>query len=44
VPSDERTLLSNLRESLDRLYDRHCGPADVDAVLTATASAINDQS
>jgi hypothetical protein len=44
VPSNERTLLSNLLESLDRLYDRQCGPADVDALLTATANAIKDQS
>jgi hypothetical protein len=44
MPSDERTLLSNLLETLDRLYDRHCGPADVDALLTATASALKDQS
>jgi hypothetical protein len=44
VPSDERTLLSNLLESLDRLYDRQCGPADVGALLTATASAVKDQS
>jgi hypothetical protein len=44
VPSNESELLSNLLESLDRLYDRQCGPADVDALLTATASAVQDPS
>jgi hypothetical protein len=44
VPSDERTLLHNLLDSLDRLYDRRCGAADVDALLAATASAVKDQS
>jgi hypothetical protein len=43
VPGDERTLLHNLLDSLDRLYDRDCGPVDVDLLLTATASAITDQ-
>ena len=43
VASDERTLLQNLLDSLDRLYDRDCGPVDVDLLLTATASAISDQ-
>jgi hypothetical protein len=43
VTSDERTLLHNLLDSLDRLYDRNCGPTDVDLLLTATASAISDQ-
>jgi hypothetical protein len=44
VPADERTLLYNLLDSLDRLYDRHCGAVDVDALLTATASAVKDPS
>jgi hypothetical protein len=44
VASDERTLLHNLLDSLDRLYDRNCGPVDVDLLLAATASAIRDQS
>jgi len=43
VTSDERTLLHNLLDSLDRLYDRDCGAIDVDLLLTATASAISDQ-
>ena len=43
MTSDERTLLQNLLDSLDRLYDRDCGPIDVDLLLTATASAISDQ-
>jgi hypothetical protein len=44
VASDEHTLLHNLLDSLDRLYDRDCGPDDVDLLLTATASAITDRS
>jgi hypothetical protein len=44
VASDRRTLLHNLLDSLDRLYDRDCGAADVGLLLTATASAISDQS
>lgn len=44
VPANERTSLGNLLDSLDRFYDRHCGPADVDALLTATASAVKDPS
>jgi hypothetical protein len=44
VATDERTLLQNLLDSLDRLYDRACGPVDVDALLTATASVVMDQS
>jgi hypothetical protein len=44
VRGNERTLLRNLLESLDRLYDRQRGPADADALLTATASAVKDQS
>jgi hypothetical protein len=43
VPSDERTLLHNLLDSLDRLYDRDCGPVDAGLLLTATASALTDQ-
>jgi hypothetical protein len=43
VADDERTLLHNLLDSLDRLYDRDCGPFDVDLLLRATASAISDQ-
>jgi hypothetical protein len=43
VPTDERTLLNNLLDGLDRLYDRDCGPADVGLLLTATASAVSDQ-
>jgi hypothetical protein len=42
--SDQRTLLHNLLDSLDRLYDRDCGAVDIGFLLTATASAINDQS
>jgi hypothetical protein len=44
VPGNERARLSNLLESLYRLYDRQRGPADADALLTATASAVKDQS
>jgi hypothetical protein len=44
VASDERTLLYNLLDSLDRLYDRDCGPVDVGLLFTATARAIKDQS
>jgi hypothetical protein len=44
VANDERTLLHNLLDSLDRLYDRDCGPVDVQALLTATACAVKDQS
>jgi hypothetical protein len=43
VADDERTLLHNLLDSLDRLYDRDCGPFDVDLLMRATASAISDQ-
>jgi hypothetical protein len=42
VPADERTLLNNLLDSLDRLYDRDCGPVDLGLLLTATASAVTD--
>lgn len=44
MPGNERTRLSNLLESLYRLYDRQRGPADADALLTATATAVKDQS
>jgi hypothetical protein len=42
MPADERTLLHNLLDSLDRLYDRDCGPVDLGLLLTATASAVTD--
>ena len=42
--ASERVLLYNLLDSLDRLYDRDCGPRDVELLLTATASAVKDES
>jgi hypothetical protein len=44
VATDERILLYNLLDSLDRLYDRDCGPVDVVFLLTATAGAVTDES
>jgi hypothetical protein len=43
-PGGDRLLLHNLLDSLDRLYDRDCGPADVYMLLNATAAGIKDQS
>jgi hypothetical protein len=37
---DETVLVSNLLESLDRLYDRVCSPEDVRALVVATLAAL----
>jgi hypothetical protein len=40
MPKDEERLLGNMLDSLDRVYDRDCGVADVYALLFATARAL----
>lgn len=40
LTKDERTLLDNVLESLNRLFDRVCTASDVHALLVATALAL----
>jgi hypothetical protein len=40
MTDNERTLLENLLDAFDRLYDRECGVADTHALLQATAVAL----
>jgi hypothetical protein len=40
--ADERLLLENALDALDRLFDGHCGAVDVWALLVATAAAMRD--
>jgi hypothetical protein len=42
MPAGERTLLDNVLDCLDRLYDKESGPIDVKALCTATANAVQD--
>ena len=42
LTKDQRTLLDNVLESLNRVFDRVCTASDVHALLVATAMALRE--